>query len=196
MLARVEDRPEIGTLEDILVTDLLSTRPCRSRPDQLEGDCRSILKGQTSSSKQLVDAFLQIAITQCRAGTAGLSFLESNEAGENIFRWTNLAGQLERYVGGSTPRNFSPCGVTLDRQSPQLFSYPARYFHYFRNVEVPIIEGLVIPFHVGTSTEGTIWIVSHEEGKGFDAEDARIMMSLGEFVGCTLHLAKAAPAEL
>ncbi len=131
----------------------------------------------------------------CHAGTGGLSLLETNSAAEQVFRWTNLSGTLAKYVGGTTPRNFSPCGVTLDLNGPQLFRYPARYFDYFKNVEVPIVEGLVIPFHVGGKTEGTVWIVSHEEGLGFDSEDVRIMTSIAEFAGCALHLDRCLRAD-
>lgn len=46
--------------------------------------------------------------------------------------------------------------VTLDYDSPQLFAYPGRYFHYFNDVDVPIVEGLVIPFRVGETMEGTV----------------------------------------
>jgi hypothetical protein len=141
-----------------------------------------------NSPDRLMDTFLQMPLDLCHAGTSGLSLLETNSAGEQVFRWTNLSGTLAKYVGGTTPRNFSPCGVTLDMNLPQLFHYPARYFDYFKKVEVPIVEGLVIPFHVGGKTEGTIWIVSHEEGLGFDSEDVRIMTSIAEFAGCALHL--------
>ena len=55
---------------------------------------------------------------------------------------------------------------------------------------MPIVEGLVIPFHVG-KTAGTVWIVSHEEKTRFDSEDARIMSSLSEFAGCAIHLSKS-----
>ena len=72
--------------------------------------------------------------------------LETNPGGGQVFRWTNLAGKLEKYTGGTTPRGFSPCGVTMDRDSPQLFSYPGRYFQYFNEVATPIVEGLVVPF--------------------------------------------------
>ena len=101
---------------------------------------------------------------------------------------------LAKYVDGTTPRNFSPCGVTLDFNSPQLFEYPARYFDYFKDVDVPIVEGLVIPLHVG-KTEGTIWIVSHDESVRFDSEDARIMTSIAEFAGCALHLIRSLPVQ-
>src|SRR5688572_24678767 len=73
------------------------------------------------------------------------------------FRWVALAGQYANYVGGTTPRDFSPCGVCLDRNAPQLYLWPARYFTYIRPITPPIVEGLVIPFHVDGRAIGTIW---------------------------------------
>lgn len=179
------------TLDDILITKEIFFRPLRTRNVQLAGDSLRILDDAAMvSPARLVDCFLQLALDLCHAGTAGLSFLESTPEGKQIFRWTNLAGRLQSAVGGTTPRDFSPCGVTLDRNTPQLFSYPARYFHYFNNVDVPIVEGLVIPFHVGEKTSGTVWIVSHDESTTFDSEDIRIMCTLTQYAGAGLHVSR------
>jgi RNA polymerase sigma factor (sigma-70 family) len=178
-----------ATLESILITDQLFSRTCRQREPDLEAKyLQTLTQANSASPAQLIDRFLQVPLGLCRAGTAGLSLLETNAAGEQQFRWTNLAGKLATSVGGTTPRNFSPCGVTLDRNSPQLFAYPGRYFQYFNQVECPIVEGLVIPFHMGPKAEGTVWIVSHDQESRFDSEDARIMTTLAEFVGCSLHV--------
>jgi len=181
-----------ATLEDILITEHLLYRTRRQRGSQVEAESlRFLAQTVAASPEHLVDSFLKMAIDLCRAGTSGISLLETSSTGVQVFRWTNLAGKLAKCVGGTTPRNFSPCGVTLDRNSPQLFAYPARYFQYFNQVEVPIVEGLVIPFHVGATTQGTVWIVSHDEQSRFDSEDARIMTTLAEFAGCALHLIRS-----
>jgi len=179
------------TLEDVLITKQLLSRVCRERSSQQQMDSlHTLAKVFTASPERLIDSFLQIAIDLCGAGTAGLSLLETNSESPQVFRWTNLAGRLGNHVGGTTPRNFSPCGVTLDRNAPQLFAHPGRYFHYFNQVDVPIVEGLVIPFRAGERTEGTVWIISHDEGWKFDAEDVRIMSSLTEFTACSLHVSR------
>jgi RNA polymerase sigma factor (sigma-70 family) len=180
------------TLEDILITEQLLSRRRKQRRLDKEAECLHRLADALAvSPENLIDTFLKIPLELCGAGTSGLSLLETNGSGEQVFRWTNLAGKLANCVGGTTPRNFSPCGVTLDRNAPQLFEYPGRYFKYFNQVEVPIVEGLVIPFHVGKITEGTVWIVSHSKECRFDAEDVRIMTTLTEFAGCALHLIKS-----
>jgi RNA polymerase sigma factor (sigma-70 family) len=193
----VGTRRSSASLKDILITDQLHSR--LSRYHKAEGLSKSlqILKRvMTSAPKELLESFLQMPLNLCRAGTSGMSFLENGSDGAQIFRWTNLAGELKKHVGGTTPRNFSPCGVTLDFNSPQLFSYPGRFFHYFNNVDIPIVEGLVIPFHGGENAEGTVWIVSHQEGIGFDSDDVRIMTVLANFTASALrmiHSARSAP---
>lgn len=186
-----------ATLDDILITDELLRRPCRPRRLQHEEEhLRRLTQAASAGPEKLIQSLLEIPAELCRAGSAGLSLLDTQNSPEPVFRWTNLAGQLASYVGGTTPRNFSPCGVTLDRNAPQLFAYPARYFQYFREVEIPIVEGLVIPFRVGTRTEGTIWIVSHTPELKFDSEDVRIMKGFAEFVGCAIHVTRSFTPEL
>jgi RNA polymerase sigma factor (sigma-70 family) len=185
-------RSEGVELEDVLITTQLLTRICRSRGSSVEGaSLRTLSEVARNAPAKLIECFLQMGLDLCRAGTAGVSFLEEGDDGKAAFRWTHLAGRLEQYVGGTTPRNFSPCGVTLDCDSPQLFRRPARYFNYFNEVKVPIVEGLVIPFHANERINGTVWIVSHDEGVPFDSEDARIMTSLTEFIQFTLPLVKS-----
>jgi two-component sensor histidine kinase len=95
------------------------------------------------------------------------------------FRWTALAGEFASYVGGTTPRHHSPCGLCLDEGATILVARPARAFEYFNTAHVPIIEGLIVPLYdTGRQPLGTLWIVSHEEGRGFDATDARVMEQL------------------
>jgi len=141
-----------------------------------------------TSPENLIDTLLRLAIDLCGAGTAGLSLLETPEQGEPLFRWTNLAGALGKHLGGTTPRNFSPCGVTLDENAPQLFEYPGRRFQYFNGLDFTIVEALVIPVFLGNQTPGTIWIVSHDEEIKFDSEDVRIMTGLADFTACALQI--------
>lgn len=181
-----------ATLESILITEQLHSRTLKERSSQVEAESlRALAQVAANSPDQLLDFFLKMPMDLCGAGSGGLSVYDPAAPGEKVFHWTNVSGKLAKYIGGTTPRNFSPCGVTLDRKSPQLFKYPGRYFQYFDKVEIPIVEALVVPLHIGPHTEGTTWIVAHDEKTKFDSEDARIMNSLAQFVGCSLHLNKA-----
>ncbi|MCS3928931.1 GAF domain-containing protein [Bradyrhizobium elkanii] len=42
-------------------------------------------------------------------------------------------------------------------------------------------EGLLIPLYVDGEAVGTIWVISHDESRRFDAEDLRVMTNLGNF---------------
>jgi RNA polymerase sigma factor (sigma-70 family) len=137
----------------------------------------------------LLKRLAQMAIELCNAGSGGISMLESGNDGVPLFRWRALAGALERYEGGSTPRDWSPCGQCLSAAKPMLYSYPARFFTYFQEVDTAIVEGLVIPMFAAGQPIGTIWIVSHDEQRRFNAEDVRIMTSLGSFVSAELRVA-------
>src|SRR5450432_957723 len=179
-------------LEAILITGKLRSRRRRKPNTYCENIALQALASiMASEPEKLIDTLLRMALELCDAGSAGLSLLEALPNGEQIFRWTNLAGVLEKYVGGSTQRHFSPCGVTMDRNAAQLFAYPERRFQYLGKVNVPLVEALVIPVYLGEDRPGTIWIVAHNDEVKFDSEDLRLMTGLAEFTSCALRLTQA-----
>lgn len=174
-------------LEDVLMTHELSGRASRSPNFQAENTALHTLARQMADQPAtMLRQLVQMALDLCQAGTAGVSLLETNETGEVIFRWVCLAGDLAAHEQGFTPRNFSPCGTCLDQGTPQLYCYPERYFTYFQQAQPTIVEGLVIPLLAQGQPLGTIWIVSHDEQRHFDAEDVRIMTSLANFTTAAL----------
>ena len=184
---------EHANLEEIVITEALARRAPRQPDLQAEVDAYHALARQMANQPQaLLQALMQTAVRLCRAGTAGVSLLEPTADGEEVFRWVALAGVYEEHVGGTTPRDFSPCGTCLDRNSPQLYSYPARRFTYFNKVSPPIVEALVIPFGVERPILGTIWIVSHDDFRKFDSEDVRVMTGLADFTATALRLSSGA----
>ncbi|HEY9747375.1 MAG TPA: histidine kinase dimerization/phospho-acceptor domain-containing protein, partial [Allocoleopsis sp.] len=179
-------------LEDVLMTHKLSGRVSRSPNFQAENTALHTLARQMADQPAtMLRQLVQMALDLCQAGTAGVSLLETSETGEVIFRWVCLAGDLAAYEQGFTPRNFSPCGTCLDRGAPQLYFYPERYFTYFQQAKPTIVEGLVIPLLAQGQPLGTIWIVSHDEQRHFDAEDVRVMTSLADFTAAALSNAQA-----
>ena len=131
-----------------------------------------------TSPDAAVQRFLELAVELCDAGSAGWSRLGHNDTGEEIFWWDALAGEFSPFVGGTTPRNFSPCGLCLDAGKTVLVSRPARVFTYFDDVDVPIAEALIVPVYGANGAPlGTIWVVHHTDAK-FDANDARVMEEL------------------
>jgi PAS domain S-box-containing protein len=120
------------------------------------------------------------ALGLCRAHSAGLSLLEDGDQRSN-FHWRAIAGQWVRHIDGGTPRNFGPCGTVLDHDVAMVCSHPELDFPYWAPIKPVLEEGLLIPFHVKGEAVGTIWVVSHDPSRRFDAEDLRIMTNLGSF---------------
>ncbi len=146
----------------------------------------------------VLQGLLSAAIELCGGGadtsTAGVSMLEPAPDGGEQFRWVALAGCLASHIGGTTPRNFSPCGECLDRNASIIHSRPDIKYDYFQSAGLEFTEGLVLPFITELQPDalGTIWVVSHPPGRHhFDAEDVRLMESLAHFAGSAYSLAVA-----
>ena len=128
-LVKVQLSP--ATLNDVLITHKLRTRRRRKANLYQENEAlRALARTMASEPEKLIDSLLETALELCCAGSAGLSLSETLPDGKRVFRWVNLAGQFKPYVGGTTPADFSPCGVTVEREAPQLFAYPEHYFQY------------------------------------------------------------------
>jgi signal transduction histidine kinase len=84
-------------------------------------------------------------------------------------------------MGGTLPREASPCGVVLDRNALQLMADPVRHWPRIADLRPAITEVLLVPFHRDDVPVGTVWVLSHAADKRFDAEDARVVTSLSAF---------------
>lgn len=183
---------------DLLVTELLATRP--PKPANVAAEAAAFYELATlmlGSPERAIQRFMELALELCDAGSAGLSVLAKAEDGSEIFRWDALAGQFASHVGGTTPRDFSPCGLCLDQAAPVLVSRPARLFTYFEQVEPPIIEGLIVPLYdAGGIPLATIWVVAHDDQHKFDIEHVRVMTQLAAQLVLALKILKQKSAGL
>jgi hypothetical protein len=132
-------------LEDILITAELTRRRSRA-PDDASANRAlvTLARDMAVNPRNLPQLLVGMAIDVCRADTAGISVLKADADGEYL-AWEALSGVYAPCIRNRTPRHLSPCGTTLDRNAPQLFSYPARYFTYFAQADAPIVESLVPP---------------------------------------------------
>jgi len=166
-----------ATLESVLSTGELNRRP--SRPPDYEAENRALLaiaQRMADSPQTTLQTLAEVAVEVCRAGSAGVGLL-SQESGD--FYWPAVAGAWKPHIGSGTPRHFGPCGVVLDRNAAQLFIHPERYYPYLIPVSPPIEEALLTPFFIAEKAVGAVWVVAHDATRKFDAEDMRLIESLG-----------------
>jgi len=153
-----------------------------SRPPDYEIESRALAELMTAmanhpNADDVLQKLAAAATKLCRAQSAGLSILEKGANGD-VFRWRAVAGPWSAYRGELMPRE-SPCGTVLERGA--VVTDAERPQEHVRLVTLPIAEAILIPLRVCGNPVGTIWIVSHDEGRRFDAEDHRRMRSLGRF---------------
>jgi GAF domain-containing protein len=168
-----------SNVDSVIATGLLAQRKPRVPDCKEETRIINELFSQLAQSpdgffQKLVDTALQIS----QANSTGISLLDE---AEKRFVWPAVAGGLQPYLGGGTPRDFGPCGTVLDRDAPVLFVHPERYFTYLMPITPPLEEVLLIPFHMEGKAVGTLWAVIHEPGRHFDAEDKRLLENLSTF---------------
>ena len=173
-------------LESILCTEELHRRP--SRPPDYEKENRALVALMSALADSPSTIFKTLAetildITQC--DSAGLSLLTEDGKTPDVcgksFYWPAIAGMWNPHVGGGTPRNFGPCGDVLDQNRTLLFRHFERRYPYLLPVIPAAEECLLVPFYVAGEAVGTIWAIMHSDRRKFDAEDDRVMASLGKF---------------
>jgi PAS domain S-box-containing protein len=182
----VDSSVPTASLESILCTEELHRRP--SRPTDYEKENQALVKLVSALADSPTTIFRTLAetiqyITQC--DSAGLSLLTRDGKTPHVdgkrFYWPAIAGMWNPHVGGGTPRNFGPCGDVLDQNRALLFTHFERRYPYLLPVNPAAEECLLVPFYVDGKAVGTIWGIMHGDRRKFDAEDDRVMASLGKF---------------
>lgn len=187
----VRDLPHAdqAILHEILSTADLAHRPARAPAHELESKTLIALAHDFARDRpQFFDHLARAARALCQAGSAGISLSTRLPSGERVFRWLATAGAYFPLVGSTLPRFFSPCGIVLDRNSPQLMTHPARYFPYIADISPAVAEVLLVPFHRHEIPIGTIWIVAHDHQRRFDAEDVRLLTGLSSFASAAAQV--------
>ena len=140
--------------------------------------------------EEVLPRFVDLAMEMTGGVSAGLSLYEENPA-PGVFRWQYLRGVLSPFNGATTPRNFSPCGITLDRNGPVLSVHPERVYGWIADANITVPEVLLVPLYLGgVAPLGTLWIVSDKKDH-FDSGHARAMTELASFVGIALRMLRS-----
>ncbi len=116
-----------------------------------------------------------------------MSVSESDDD-DAVFRWVATSGALAAYRGGTLPRWFSPCGDVLRKNALTLMREPVRHYRYAAALPVAMHELLLAPFRLGGRPVGTVWVVSTDPEKRFDAEDGATLVELADFVNDSTSL--------
>lgn len=186
-----------AALASVIITDKLSQRPYRGPNYEAENKALvALMQGLGSSPETVLDLLTQKAIELCKAHSAGVSIEEGRDP-DAVFRWRSVAGAWKKHAGGTLPRWESPCATVLDRARPLLMANLERAYPIPRELTSQVVEVLLVPFRgAGGELIGTVWIVSHEQGRSFDREDLRLMESLAAFASAAYQaLTKPAPSH-
>ena len=184
-----ESKIPAASLQSILCTEELRNRPSRPPDHRLENSALVALTSALADSPRtilqtLADKVLEIL----QADSAGLSLLTKDE---ERFYWAAIAGAWQPHIGGGTPRDFGPCGDVLDHNRSMLFTHWERRYPYL-SIAVPLAdEGLLVPFYVNRKAVGTIWAIAHSNRRKFDAEDLRLLESMGRFASAAYQVAQS-----
>jgi two-component sensor histidine kinase len=189
-----EDRKSVGlhavelfaSVAEVCITEELARRGS-PEPDYLQEKLaiKDLARQMAVQPAQVLPHLVRLALDICRSSSAGTSLYES--AG-SVFRWHHVTGALAKFNGGTTPREFSPCGICLDQRAPVLMERPERAYSWIRDAGITVPEVLLVPLFVGEEKPlGTLWIVAHNR-QHFNAGHARVMSELAAFAGLALRM--------
>jgi signal transduction histidine kinase/ActR/RegA family two-component response regulator len=168
-------------VEQVIDTELLKRRtskPANYGPENLA--MLELAQALATDPSSVVQRLVEAAMRLTGAGSAGLSLADSQD-GEDVFRWIATAGEYTKYLHGTMPRNFSPCGEVLRQARPLLMRDLVQAYPYVEKLDPLPTEVLLVPFASGVALIGTVWVVAHAPDRIFDEEDLRVVKSLAVF---------------
>src|SRR5246500_883685 len=173
-------------LESILCTDKLLGRPSGPPDHHKENTVlTALVSALADSPRTILQTLADKILDTLDADSAGVSLLTKDA---KRFYWAAIAGAWRPHIGGGTPRDFGPCGDVLDCNRPMLFTHWERRYPYLAAALPFAEEGLLVPFYVNGKAVGTIWTIAHTDHRKFDAEDLRLLESLGQFASAAYQV--------
>lgn len=191
MTGAVTSAIEKSALTEIYITDALPSRaPRAADPGREKRAILDLAATMADNPAEVLPRFVSLAMEMTGSTSAGLSLYETDNDAP-VFRWRHLHGLLAPFENATTPRDDSPCGVTLDQNRTVLAHHPEQIYDWISAENLIIPEVLLQPLYIG-STEplGTLWVVAPEEGY-FDPGHARITAELAGFAGQALKMIRA-----
>ncbi len=172
---------------DLLSDPAFLSRTGKKRDFQQPFDAlRRVTQVFATHPEDVLQELVDVAMTCCGADSAGISLEEPDGEGKPTFRWVAIAGSFSEYLGGRTPRFFSPCGTCLDCGRPHLYRVTKPYYDFLGVTAQPITDGMLIPWEAN-HIRGTIWAVSHTSEEAFERPDYELLKSLSDYVAIIIR---------
>lgn len=184
----METTTETGMyFQDLLSNESFLNRPLKPRDFQQPFDAlRRVTETFAAHPENVLQELVNVAMTCCKADSAGISLEEPDQDGKPTFRWVAIAGSFSPYLEGRTPRFFSPCGTCLDSGRPHIYQLKNPYYDFLGVTAEPIVDGILIPWET-EQIRGTIWAVSHSSDQAFDRQDYELLKSLSDYVAVIIR---------
>ncbi|WP_438482025.1 ATP-binding protein [Oleiharenicola lentus] len=189
-------RADPAILKEVVRTEDLKWRPSHTADYRSETEALTTLaRTMAEEPQKIFQGLVDLIRPLCRAGSAGISLSEEHE-GQSQFRWVATSGEFAPLRNATLPRSFSPCGVVLDENTPQLMVRPERAYPYINDLKIPVEEVLLVPFYNRGVPIGTVWVATHDNSQHFDREDLRITTSLSQFAALAVQaMARSSEVE-
>lgn len=182
-------------LEAVLATQELDLRAKRE-PDYVgENEAlRELMAIYGEHPEAIRMRLVEIAMRLCRADGAGLSVLETGTDGVESLHWLATVGTVAGSQGTTVPRAVSPGNIVISERATQLLIRPALAFPIMEDPVKTVYEEMITPFYREGNVAGTLWVLTHDENRHFDAEDRRLLESLALFAAMAWqrHLSETA----
>ncbi len=186
--ALTPEPPIFSVRNPAIITDELTKRPQRERDYARENRALVALAEKMASDPgSILQKLAEISLDLCQAHSAGVSLLEKH-GDEEVVRFQAVAGRWSGMAGYTLPRATSPSEEVVKSGHAILFRHPEKHYTYSAKLEPAIVEALLIPLRGDGEMVGTIWVISHDEQRRFDAEDARLMETLAKFASSAYQL--------
>lgn len=175
------------SLDDVIVTSELEQRPDTGLDHrQVKAAIQDLAARMVDGPDQVLPRFVSLAMQLGEGVSSGISIFEP-DASPPVFRWAFLEGSLAAFNGATTPRNHSPCGITLDANRPTLARHAERYYSWISDVNIVVPEVLLVPLRRGEELLGTLWIVAQHVGH-FNRGHVAAVTELAAFVSIALQM--------
>ncbi len=179
--------PDSDPLAAVIANEELQRRPARTPDHAAENAAiHRVVAAMAESCEAGLRMLAEAAASLTGASSGGVSLL-TRDGGEALFRWAAVAGHLEPYIGLTMSRN-SPCGAVLDLDCPVLMQRPERVWPAAAALDPPVVELLTQPLYQDGLPAGTLWVVADDASHVFDAEDVRLLGSLGRLAALAYQL--------